>query len=161
MVPISPTATAPTFSEDRKAKLWTFVALGAILALVAIIRMRLATSPLERDEGEYAYIGQLMLQGIPPYKEAANMKFPGTYAAYAVIEADVKIGAIDTCAQRGARSAHVMGGHRSNPRPGPRRNGPWAASLDDALRRNPYSKWNGHVHCQQHRQGPVGAVLGC
>jgi hypothetical protein len=52
-----------------------------------VIRLRLATSPLERDEGEYAYIGQLMLQGIPPYKEAANMKFPGTYAAYAVIEA--------------------------------------------------------------------------
>jgi hypothetical protein len=80
-------ATSPISSEDRKAKLWTFVALGAILALVALIRLRLATSPLERDEGEYAYIGQLMLQGIPPYKEAANMKFPGTYAAYAVIEA--------------------------------------------------------------------------
>jgi hypothetical protein len=41
--------------------------------------------PLERDEGEYAYAGQLMLQGIPPYKLAYNMKFPGTYAAYAVI----------------------------------------------------------------------------
>ena len=26
-----------------------------------------------------------MLQGIPPYKLAYNMKFPGTYAAYAVI----------------------------------------------------------------------------
>src|SRR5262249_52442453 len=29
----------------------------------------------------------LMLQGIPPYKLAYNMKFPGTYAAYAVIMA--------------------------------------------------------------------------
>jgi hypothetical protein len=38
--------------------------------------------PLERDEGEYAYAGQLMLQGIPPYKLAYNMKLPGTYAAY-------------------------------------------------------------------------------
>ena len=28
-----------------------------------------------------------MLQGIPPYKEAYNMKLPGTYAAYAVIMA--------------------------------------------------------------------------
>src|SRR4029077_4331379 len=41
--------------------------------------------PLERDEGEYAYAGQLMLQGIPPYKLAYNMKFPGTYIAYALI----------------------------------------------------------------------------
>ena len=43
--------------------------------------------PLERDEGEFAYVGQLMLQGIPPYKIASNMKLPGTYAAYAAIMA--------------------------------------------------------------------------
>src|SRR5260370_35540380 len=43
--------------------------------------------PLERDEGEYAYARQLILQGVPPYKEAYNMKLPGTYAAYAVIMA--------------------------------------------------------------------------
>ena len=41
--------------------------------------------PLERDEGEYAYAGQLILQGIPPYKLAYNMKMPGTYVAYAGI----------------------------------------------------------------------------
>jgi hypothetical protein len=41
--------------------------------------------PLERDEGEYAYVGQLILQGIPPYQLAYNMKLPGTYAAYAAI----------------------------------------------------------------------------
>src|SRR5262249_5050349 len=43
--------------------------------------------PLERDEGEYAYAGQLMLQGVPPYKLAYNMKLPGTYAPYAVMMA--------------------------------------------------------------------------
>jgi hypothetical protein len=53
--------------------------------LVLAIRIRLLSIPLERDEGEYAYAGQLMLQGIPPYKLAYNMKFPGTYAAYAAI----------------------------------------------------------------------------
>lgn len=47
--------------------------------------MRLADVPLERDEGEYAYAGQLILHGIPPYEAAYNMKFPGTYYAYAVI----------------------------------------------------------------------------
>ena len=55
--------------------------------LVIAIRIRLLGIPLERDEGEYAYSGQLMLQGIPPYKLAYNMKFPGTYAAYAAIMA--------------------------------------------------------------------------
>ena len=54
-------------------------------ALVIAIRIRLLGIPLERDEGEYAYAGQLILQGIPPYKLAYNMKFPGTYAAYALI----------------------------------------------------------------------------
>jgi len=41
--------------------------------------------PLERDEGEYAYSGQLLLQGIPPYKLSYNLKLPGIYAAYAVV----------------------------------------------------------------------------
>ena len=56
-----------------------------VFGLVIAIRIRLLGIPLERDEGEYAYAGQLILQGIPPYKLAYNMKFPGTYAAYAVI----------------------------------------------------------------------------
>ena len=57
----------------------------AVLVLIAGVRLHLLDLPLERDEGEYAYAGQLMLQGIPPYQLAYNMKFPGTYAAYAVI----------------------------------------------------------------------------
>jgi hypothetical protein len=57
----------------------------AVLLLFALIRVRLRAIPLERDEGEYAYAGQLILQRIPPYKLAYNMKLPGTYAAYAVI----------------------------------------------------------------------------
>ena len=49
-----------------------------VLALVAVGRLQLLNFPLERDEGEYAYAGQLILQGIPPYELAYNMKFPGT-----------------------------------------------------------------------------------
>ena len=56
-----------------------------VFTLVVAIRIRLLGIPLERDEGEYAYAGQLILQGIPPYQLAYNMKFPGTYAAYALI----------------------------------------------------------------------------
>lgn len=62
--------------------------LGLLLLVIlffAGLRYRLREMPLERDEGEYAYAGQLILQGIPPYQLAYNMKLPGTYAAYAVI----------------------------------------------------------------------------
>ena len=52
---------------------------------VVFVRIRLLATPLERDEGEFAYAGQLMLQGIPPYKLFYNMKLPGIYAAYALL----------------------------------------------------------------------------
>jgi hypothetical protein len=64
---------------------WLIV--GLILLFVAGVRFHLRSIPLERDEGEYAYAGQLMLQGEPPYKDVYNMKLPGTYAAYALIMA--------------------------------------------------------------------------
>jgi hypothetical protein len=66
---------------------WTWWFMVAVLVLMAVVRLRLLSFSLERDEGEYAYAGQLMLQGIPPYQLAYNMKFPGTYAIYALIMA--------------------------------------------------------------------------
>lgn len=66
---------------------WEYVAIVLVILLIAGIRFRLRDFPLERDEGEYAYAGQLILQGIPPYQLAYNMKLPGTYAAYAMIMA--------------------------------------------------------------------------
>jgi 4-amino-4-deoxy-L-arabinose transferase-like glycosyltransferase len=60
-------------------------ALIAILLFAAGVRYRLLDVPLERDEGEYAYAGQLLLQGVPPYKQVYNMKLPGIYAAYAAM----------------------------------------------------------------------------
>ena len=59
--------------------------LLAVLLLVAGIRYRLLDIPMERDEGEYAYAGQLILKGMLPYEHLYNMKLPGIYAAYAVI----------------------------------------------------------------------------
>jgi hypothetical protein len=64
---------------------WGLIVLAATVILVIFVRVRLLRVPLERDEGEYAYAGQLILQGIPPYKLAYNMKLPGTYASYAAI----------------------------------------------------------------------------
>jgi 4-amino-4-deoxy-L-arabinose transferase-like glycosyltransferase len=63
---------------------WWFL-FALVIALTAFIRIRLLEIPLERDEGEYAYGGQLLLQGIPPYQLLYSLKFPGIYAAYALI----------------------------------------------------------------------------
>jgi 4-amino-4-deoxy-L-arabinose transferase-like glycosyltransferase len=79
----------------QKSSSWTkrilnnraWLLLGLAILLVIVVRVRLREMPLERDEGEYAYAGQLLLQGVPPYKDVYNMKLPGTYAAYAVIMA--------------------------------------------------------------------------
>ena len=62
------------------------VLLGLVLLFVVLVRIRLLGFPLERDEGEYAYFGQLILQGIPPYQLAYSMKFPGIYALFALFE---------------------------------------------------------------------------
>ena len=67
---------------NLQSRAWIIVVLAILLTVV--VRVRLRDMPLERDEGEYAYAGQLMLAGVPPYKEAFNMKLPGTYAAYAM-----------------------------------------------------------------------------
>ncbi len=57
----------------------------AIVVLFTLgVRWRLRDMPLERDEGEYAYIGQLMLEGVPPYRDAYSQKLPGTPVVYAV-----------------------------------------------------------------------------
>ena len=66
-------------------RLALWLLFGATLVAVTWARIRLLGLPLERDEGEYAYTGQLLLQGIPPYKLAYSMKFPGTAASYALL----------------------------------------------------------------------------
>jgi hypothetical protein len=76
--------------SDREARSpftgWIpFLFVLTTIAAVSAVRLRHAGVPLERDEGEYAYAGQLLLQGIPPYQSAYNMKFPGTYYAYSLI----------------------------------------------------------------------------
>jgi hypothetical protein len=63
------------------------VCVGMVAVFFSAIRFRLRAMPLERDEGEYAYAGQLILQGVAPYRFAYSMKLPGTHAAYALIMA--------------------------------------------------------------------------
>src|SRR5437899_12590729 len=77
--------TPPEVRPRNFQRPWTWWLMVVVLVVVALARLRLRDMPLERDEGEYAYAGQLILQGIPPYELAYNMKLPGTYLAYAAI----------------------------------------------------------------------------
>lgn len=65
----------------------TWIIAVATISFAVLVRIHLLDMPLERDEGEFAYMGRLMMQGIPPYKAAYNMKLPGIYAIYAGIMA--------------------------------------------------------------------------
>ena len=78
---------SPRTHHQLSLRVLAWILFGATVATVLWARIHLARLPLERDEGEYAYTGQLLLSGIPPYKFAYSMKFPGTAAAYAVFMA--------------------------------------------------------------------------
>ena len=68
-----------------KSGICCWIAIAVVIIAAGAIRGRLLAIPFERDEGEYAYIAQQMLQGVPPYESAYSMKLPGIYAVYAVI----------------------------------------------------------------------------
>jgi hypothetical protein len=55
------------------------------LLVSCLLRASIADIPLERDEGEYAYIAQRWLAGELPYQTSFNQKFPGSFLAYAAI----------------------------------------------------------------------------
>ncbi|OGW26879.1 MAG: hypothetical protein A2X59_06450 [Nitrospirae bacterium GWC2_42_7] len=59
--------------------------LAFVIVVVAYIRVRLLGVPLERDEGEFAYIADLVMKGGLPYKDVYSMKLPGIFYAYALI----------------------------------------------------------------------------
>jgi dolichyl-phosphate-mannose-protein mannosyltransferase len=73
------------YRYEASLRLTAWIGLAAIVTAVLWARIRLAGLPLERDEGEYAYSGRLILQAISPYKLAYTMKFPGTSAVYAAV----------------------------------------------------------------------------
>jgi 4-amino-4-deoxy-L-arabinose transferase-like glycosyltransferase len=70
---------------NRRSDVGAWLVLGLVLLVTTAVRLRLLDAPLDRDEGEYAYFGQLLLNGIPPYSTAYHAKLPGVYAVYAVV----------------------------------------------------------------------------
>jgi 4-amino-4-deoxy-L-arabinose transferase-like glycosyltransferase len=69
---------------SKRYKILVYVFIFFALVVAGYVRIRLLDLPLERDEGEYAYIGQLMLKGFPPFAHAYNMKLPGVSIMYAI-----------------------------------------------------------------------------
>ena len=67
-------------SSFLKYLTYLFFITGVCTFLAA--RWHLLSFPLERDEGEYAYMGSLLLKGYAPYTLAYNMKWPGVYFTY-------------------------------------------------------------------------------
>ena len=82
-------AKSPAVDKEQNAgafyDIWPWIVIVAVIIAAAVIRGRLLSIPLERDEGEYAYTAQQMLKGIPPYISAYSMKLPGIYVVYALI----------------------------------------------------------------------------
>ncbi|MBL9124487.1 MAG: hypothetical protein JNG90_12705, partial [Planctomycetaceae bacterium] len=74
-------------APSRGTRLIPWLGLAACLLAVALVRVEFLTTPLERDEGEFAYAGQLILAGEKPYASMYAMKLPGIYLTYALIEA--------------------------------------------------------------------------
>lgn len=87
--PTAATLPQNSFSASAERRAGRLGAAGLLLILLATaaIRWPFLEAPLERDEGEFAYTGQLILQGQAPYTAVYAMKLPGTYLAYALIEA--------------------------------------------------------------------------
>lgn len=61
--------------------LWALIAVTVVT--FALLRVPYLSVPLERDEGEYAYIAQRILEGDVPYRDAFDQKPPGVFLAYA------------------------------------------------------------------------------
>ena len=64
---------------------WVWVLFGLLLLSVLFIRLHFLSIPFQRDEGTYAYFGQLLLDGKIPYLDFYEMKLPGIFYCYALI----------------------------------------------------------------------------
>ncbi len=78
-----PGAPSGPDAAARAARLWRYALAGSIL-LVALLRAAHLGFPLERDEGEFGYVAQQLLHGVPIYESAYTQKLPGTYLVYAL-----------------------------------------------------------------------------
>lgn len=70
--------------KNLRNRLFPLGFLALVIVVSIIVRIRLLNVPLERDEGEHAYMAQTLLAGYAPWQLAYNLKLPGTDAMYAL-----------------------------------------------------------------------------
>lgn len=82
------TLVCPRETEtDMVVRYGSFAFALLLIAVAFYCRTRLLAVPLERDEGGFAYIGQQLLNGIPPYASGNMKALAGIHFAYALIMA--------------------------------------------------------------------------
>ncbi len=86
VAPVDGAAATRVIDRERRtvSSLVAWLAVCFVILVAATIRVRLLDVPFERDEGEYAYQGALVLSGIPPYRMVYTQKLPGTHLVYAL-----------------------------------------------------------------------------
>lgn len=57
---------------------WSWVLIGAL----CLLRLPAVVQPLGPDQGIYAYVGQTIIEGGLPYRDARDQKPPGLHAFY-------------------------------------------------------------------------------
>jgi 4-amino-4-deoxy-L-arabinose transferase-like glycosyltransferase len=68
--------------NSNRSRLACIAIVVATIAVFGLLRVPFLSLPLERDEGEYAYIAQRAAYGEIPYRDAFDQKPPGVFAAY-------------------------------------------------------------------------------
>jgi 4-amino-4-deoxy-L-arabinose transferase-like glycosyltransferase len=73
--------------EQRSARRRTAERALQVAAALAFVALRIPylELPLERDEGNYAYVAWRILEGEAPYRDVFDQKPPGIYAVYAAL----------------------------------------------------------------------------
>jgi len=71
--------STPSTTIQRRT---VMLALAGIVLLVCLLRLPGLVLPLERDEGAYAYVAHIWLQGGLPYRDAFDHKPPLIYLMY-------------------------------------------------------------------------------
>lgn len=72
-------------AHENNDKNWVVFWLLLILFLSLLMRLPFLNVPMERDEGEYAYIAQRIQDGDIPYKDAVCQKPPLVFCIYLLI----------------------------------------------------------------------------
>lgn len=73
-------------SPVRQSPLRTSLALACVFLFALLVRLPVASMPLERDEGGYAYIGRQWFRGEVPYRHSFDVKPPGVFFVYGLLD---------------------------------------------------------------------------